>query len=571
LNFSKKITALIFITFVLLNMSNAVKAETGVSQIISRTNAYAIAIEGEYTYLVGEAINFTDILPAESLDLRGGMKDIWLIKLQNDGTPTYTALIGGSDDDVAYGITVKQGVIYVLGETWSNDFPGAPGNNGESDSILFALSADGSRILWARRIGGIDQDAGRALSLFDEKLFLTGITWSQDLVPGSAKGDADGFVAQVDLEGGLEWLKIFGGRNLDAPFDIMVNDKKLWVSGQSFSSDFGNNSQGGGDAFAIQFNLEGEQEFIGLYGGRQEDIAYGIAPSSEGGFYLIGGTQSGFLYEAKGTYAGNFDGYLMNIGIDGNLRSVNYLGGSANDYAHDLIELPNGDTLIVGVTYSPIFPLGYPEEISTIGAGDAFIVRVNQAGEVTYTEVHGSNLEDYALAMAISTDRIWLAGKFTVEDTDYALWIPKSDLDGIQFPSPQPTLPTATIAPTATIIPTISSEDLSRTVTALSFPTVTITPELNKNTLTNTTSPNSNLSTTASDDSFTESIEGTPENKTAIIENLEKSSTQLASASEINDEINTTNNGLSPFIFIVVGIFLILITGFLIIKFRKTR
>jgi hypothetical protein len=454
--------------------SFAAKAKTDEFQTPVRISAYAIASEGEFVYIAGEAVNLKGQLPAGSMDLGGGMKDIWLVKLRSDGTPVFSALIGGSNDDAAFSLAVGQGVVYILGETWSTDFPNAPGNLGESDTVLLAISADGNDILWVRRLGGSDQDSGRALSLHNESLFLTGITWSQDMTTNEAKGDADGFLARLTMNGNLEWLHVFGGKSLDAPYDLEVEGDALWITGQSFSSDFNGTYFGGGDIFAARFDLQGTRQFVGLYGGREEDLAYAIIPGADGSVYLTGGTQSGTFEPSNGSFGGGFDGFLMKIKADGSLESFSYLGGTGTDYAYDLTILSNGDVLAVGETNSPTFPLGYTHNVDTLGGGDAFITRLNSAGEVLSVWVQGSTLEDRAQKLVLTSSALWLAGQFSLGPLPYVLMVLPEQMAGIPFPTPQPAIPTATMAVTATLRVT-STPRLTPPSPATPLPTTTQT------------------------------------------------------------------------------------------------
>ncbi len=450
----KRLVQVLLMSLFLVMGSQGARAENGDFLATTRIEAYAIASEGAYVYIVGDAINLSEELPGDALDLRGGMKDIWLVKLDREGTPVFSALIGGADDDVAYDLAVKQGVVYILGETWSTDFPGAPGNAGENDTIVLALAADGSGILWARRLGGSDQDSGRALALHDEALYLTGISWSQDLVPGEAKGNADGFLARLGLDGSLDWTQIFGGRDLDAPFDMAVSGESLWVAGQTLSSDFAGRNLGQGDAFTARFNLDGARQSVGLYGGAQEDIAYALTSAPGGGVYLAGATKSSNLEGANGSYSGLWDGLFMSLDSGGNVLATSYLGGTGIEYVHDMVVAPNGNMLVTGRTTSPTFPLGYETTEGNLGGEDAFIVQLNPSGDPLSVWLKGGDDDDAAMAAAINAYGLWLAGDFSIGDLGYVILMPPPDLVGITLPTPQPLLPTATLALTATPQPT---------------------------------------------------------------------------------------------------------------------
>lgn len=450
----KSLSTILLLSFMLLCFSGKVHAGDSDFQDNVRTSAYALAVEGDFIYFAGDAVGLSEQLPAGSLDLGGGMQDVWLVKMRSDGTPVFQALIGGSNDDTAYGLAVHQGVVYILGETWSDDFPGAPGNAGEDDAFVLALAADGSQVLWSRRFGGSDQDSGRALALQGQSLFLTGVTWSRDFVTGAAKGDADGFLARMDLTGALQWMQVFGGRSLDASNAIAVNDKAVWVAGQTFSNNFGAPFHGGGDAFAARFSLSGEQQTVQLYGGREDDMAFGLALAGDGGAFLTGATQSTQFNDAGGTFSGGIDSFVIKLDANGQSQNAIYLGGSGFDYGYDILVLPDGNALIVGSTTSPQFPIGFENASSSLGGEDAFIVQFSPSNGVQSVWLKGADSDERALQAALTSTGLWLAGRFNNDATPDFLFVPAIDLQGVVLPTPAALLPTATLALTATPQPT---------------------------------------------------------------------------------------------------------------------
>lgn len=439
-------------------------------QEAARLTTNAVAYDGQYVYLAGSVDGLGGQLPSGALDLRGGQQDIWFVKLDLNGQPVFQAVIGGGDDDAAYGLAVHQGVVYVLGETWSDDFPSAPGNAGENDAVLLAIAADGSRILWARRFGGGDQDSGRALIFHENTLFMTGITWSEDFVAGSAKGDGDGFLGEVGLGGGLVWMEVFGGSDLDAPYDLTVANGALWVAGQTFSSDFAGSLLGGGDGFAARFSLTGQQQLQETYGGQADDLIFAVAPRSGGGLYLAGGTNSANIAGA-GAFSGNFDAIFYQTDGDGNTESVQYLGGEGPDYAQVLIPLANRSVLVVGWTESPVFPADGPVSDNSNGNVDSFIAQIDPQGALASVRLEGREEDDLAKDAVIASTGIWLAGEFDLNTPAYAFFVPLSGLNVPTIPTTSEPLPTATLANTATLQPTETPRP-----TATITPTPSITP-----------------------------------------------------------------------------------------------
>lgn len=431
-----------------------VKGENGVFQSVGQITIYAIAMEGENIYLAGSANNKSDDLISDGLNLAGGLKDIYLAKYDLQGNLQYEALIGGSNDDSAFGIAVYQGVMYVLGESWSKDFPGAPGNVGEDDAVVFAVAADGSQIQWARRLGGSDQDSGRALVVENDSIYFTGISWSSDLVAGAARGNADGFLARMDLSGQLNWLKVFGGSGLDAPYDLEVGSDGIWLTGQTFSNNFGSGVRGGGDIFAARFNFDGTLALANLYGSRQEEIGYSISLGKDDALYIGGATQSTDLPSAVGSLSGKYDGLVVKIDPAGSLMQATYMGGSEIDYVYAIQALSNGNVLVSGMTASTTFPLGFNNPFSSLGGNDAFAGQLNSDGQISEVWQLGGAQDDRATEFIVTSTGLWLSGQFSDQAIPFLTFLALDDMPNVNLPTNPAPIPTATKGITATPFPT---------------------------------------------------------------------------------------------------------------------
>src|SRR4029077_639652 len=95
--------------------------------------------------------------PTSVVGIQAGC-DAFVTKLNaSGGSVAYTSIFGGSSFDQPLGIAVDgSGAAYVAGQTFSNDFSGAPGQLAASaayDGFVAKLDPNGN-LLWARLLGG---------------------------------------------------------------------------------------------------------------------------------------------------------------------------------------------------------------------------------------------------------------------------------------------------------------------------------------------------------------------------------------------------------------------------------
>lgn len=183
----------------------------------------------------------------------GRRYDVSVLKISPTGTVLYSALFGGTGDDVAAAIDVDAaGNAYVTGSTRAPDFPvlgGVQGGlAGDSDAFVLKVSPTGA-LVYSTYLGGAGFDGGQDIAVEPSGgVAVTGETHS----PGFPRrnpligpcpalcGPADAFVARLAPSGSeLVFSTFLGGTGKDAGRGIDVDPQgNLVVVGRTSSSDF---------------------------------------------------------------------------------------------------------------------------------------------------------------------------------------------------------------------------------------------------------------------------------------------------------------------------------------------
>ena len=340
-----------------------------------------------------------------------GETDAFVLKIKADGSGlAYCTFLGGADWDAGRAITVDElGNAYVVGGTWSTDFPVTPAAvqpdiAGLRDVFLAKLSADGTALMYSTFLGGTGQEDGVAVAITSDDgvgeniVYATGWTNSDDF-PVSAGvlgptygGNTDGFLFKLDLSAGrLAYATYLGGSDDDRPTGLAVTDTgDALVAGYTQSPDFpttpdgwADEPLGGIDGFAVQVAPAGDALTWGTYiGGSGNDQIWGIAYDST--VDVVGETMSTDLPVTSGAFSASLNGlsdaFVIRLAPGG--REVvfgTYLGGSSTDRAYSVADGgPMGDTVVTGITLSsdfPTTPLAYDTEYN--GSGDVFVTKLN--------------------------------------------------------------------------------------------------------------------------------------------------------------------------------------------------
>jgi len=146
----------------------------------------------------------------QSLD---GDYDAFVTKLDPSGqltASTFSTFLGGTDDDVGYGIAVCcSGEVYITGYTQSANFPVLNAyqeshGGGTYDAFVTKFSDSGD-VIYSTYFGGDQDDYGRGIAVHTGNAYFTGETESADLpienaYQGSNAGQIDAFVGKFFME-----------------------------------------------------------------------------------------------------------------------------------------------------------------------------------------------------------------------------------------------------------------------------------------------------------------------------------------------------------------------------------
>lgn len=370
--------------------------------------------------------------------------DIFVAKLNPAGTSLlWATFLGGSRNDIAHRIVVDGvGNSYLAGFTNSLDFPTTagvvqprPGNSTvddiRGDAFLLKLNAAGNALSYATYLGGSAEDAATALAVDAVgNAYVAGHTTSGAFPvtnPAYRRTSCsgwgwDGFVSKLNSTAtALVYSTYLCGAGHDQIWDMAVDSSgNAFLTGQTGSIDFPVTAgafkvSGGGtfsDAFITRLNAAGTQVSLSTYfGGSNDDVARAITIDAAGNAYIAGWTYSpdfptsgAAIKSADSDVAFNGDAFVVKLNAVGaNFDYSTLLGGTGDDRAYGITLDRQNQAVVVGGTNSPDFTTPAVCQPGFGGAEDAFIVKLNNAGNaLVYAQTLGGGGKDRAFAVAIN-------------------------------------------------------------------------------------------------------------------------------------------------------------------------
>ena len=295
------------------------------------------------------------------------------------------------------------GTLWYVGTTLSSDMPSTVnGASGDQDAFVSHFTADGRTLLGTTYIGGGSADFANRAKATASGVFLVGGTVSADFPsPDAACGtcrnppaglqpwelfnppsDSQSFLTKLDAAGNLVHAAVFGGVIVSTtPGCSAWTARAAPTSGSNSCGDHFPTTPGAYkasrtpaadasdpnnecDVTVARFSESagGFTLGYGTYaGGSGADFVSGLAVTSGGAAWVVGGTTSGDFPTTAGarqaTNAGGYDAFVLRIAPGGgSVPYSTFFGGSAYDYPFDVALDGAGRVYVTGRTESSDFP-----------------------------------------------------------------------------------------------------------------------------------------------------------------------------------------------------------------------
>ena len=254
-----------------------------------------------------------------------GYSDIWILKLNADGSITWDKTFGGSLYDAISSIqNTSDGGYVAVGTSNSANGNIYDSNKGGADLVVIKLNADGSKD-WNKTYGGSDDDLANSVqTTSDNGYIITGYTKSNNFdVEDGNNGDKDIWVLKLNADGSKDWDKTFGGSDDDLANSVQTtSDNGYIITGYTKSSNFdvedGNN--GTFDVWVLKLNADGSKAWDKTFGGTQAEIGWSIQKTFHGGYIILATTtSSGGDGDIKDENNGDYDVWVIKLDSEGNI------------------------------------------------------------------------------------------------------------------------------------------------------------------------------------------------------------------------------------------------------------
>ena len=275
------------------------------------------------------------------------------------------------------------------------------GNGSEdcTDMLVIKVDTNGKQ-LWERRFGGSGCDELRDMVITpDSGCIFVGITNSFIEHPekGQAAYQGDYFIGKLTKGGEIEWLKTYGGLDVDQAYAICRSETwpEYVVAGVSNSQNFDVQTELlMANLWCVKIDEMGGKRTAWAFGGNRHDWAYAIDGCRDGDYVFAGFTNS---EDIDGTERRqNGDGWVGRFDRYGAVEWQRIYSGKLEDYFTRVLEDKDGRIVLVG-------------NFESEKKGKQFwFLKLTANGKKIYERIFGDKADEYAMAIAECSDNSYV-------------------------------------------------------------------------------------------------------------------------------------------------------------------
>lgn len=281
--------------------------------------------------------------------------------------------IGGGELDVGNDIEpTKDGGYVIAGYTFSY---------GAGFCDFYISKMDKLGVLeWTKVIGTSDLEFGQSVKQSsDQSIIVSGRLLS------NTTGQVSAFVVKLDVLGNVLWQKTYSENNGNSI--CLTADGGYAIAGEKF-----------GKLSVFKIDGDGNLQWSKFYGGTQYDVAKSIRQTTDGGFFVVGSTNS--------FGSGGFDVYAIKLDIDGNIEWTRTIGDSEDNIGESGEQTNDGGYILAGFTNVPANN-GNPSHTN------GHIIKLSANGKLVWSKSIGGVKDEYIFSIQQTTDGGFITGGFS--------------------------------------------------------------------------------------------------------------------------------------------------------------
>ncbi len=254
-----------------------------------------------------------------------GGSSVYFVKLNASGNLSSTKLITNLGYETGQSLVqCTDGGYAITGQTYNAGFP-----------IVYVVKLDSTgNISWTKAIG-ISYDLGLSIIQAHDGGFVIG-----GYTTNYGAGGYDAYVVKLDSLGNKSWAATIGGTKDDFCNSIIQSRNGDYVMA-GYTGSYGAGSY---DVYAVKLSPSGNLIWTKTIGGTSDDEGESIVQTKDGG-YAIGGYTNSYG-------AGDYDAYLIKLDSSGNLSWTKAIGGTGSDQCYSIKQTRDGGYALVGITNS---------------------------------------------------------------------------------------------------------------------------------------------------------------------------------------------------------------------------
>jgi hypothetical protein len=280
---------------------------------------------------------------------------------------------------------------------------------------LIICSQNNMALQWQKTYGGSNNEYPFCIKqTLDDGFILTGTSSSDDGNITVNHGYWDFWIVKTDQLGNIQWEKSYGGSYEDQGESIrQTTDGGYIIVGFSNSNDGDvTGNHGMEDFWAVKIDQYGNIQWEKSYGGSGMDKGFDVEQTLDGGYIMTGWSNS-----IDGDVTGNHgytDYWVVKTDPSGNIQWQKSYGGTSNEYVYHIRETLDGGYILCGMSDS-----NDGDVTENHGSSDYWIVKIDSTGVIQWQKSYGGSEGDVAEDIQLTNDGGYvISGETISQDGD---------------------------------------------------------------------------------------------------------------------------------------------------------